>query len=108
MTNKFEEQLFKEFLKKYLDKVKTILPESYRAQQLKAGNIQAELVYNFEAKFLQTPFLEALEQFKEKVSEAIKKIIDEEVLREELPTNVITYGGYVLKRMIKELNPEEQ
>ena len=53
-------ELFKEFLEKYLENVKIKLPQSYRAQQLVNGGLEAELVYEFETKFLKEPFMKAL------------------------------------------------
>ena len=55
-----DERLFEEFLTGYLLNVKEMLPESYRAQQLKAGGFSAGLVYDFETRFLKEPFMKAL------------------------------------------------
>lgn len=63
-----EEELFKEFMTEYLNKVKEKLPESYRAQQLKAGGMCKTAVFYFEEKFLREPFMKALEKFKKRVN----------------------------------------
>ncbi len=57
-----KERLFKKFLEEYFENIKKQLPYSYRAQQLKAGGIQAELVYEYETKFLKRPFMNALKK----------------------------------------------
>lgn len=59
-TYKKMEELFKEFLTGYLENVQKMLPESYRAQQLKAGGVPASLVFDFETRFLKEPFMKAL------------------------------------------------
>ncbi len=55
-----EEKVFEEFLEEYLSNVKKTLPDSFRARQLEAGGESAELVYEFETRFLKKPFLKAL------------------------------------------------
>lgn len=57
-----DEIIFRDFLAEYLENVKTILPNSYRAKQLKNGGIESALVYEFETKFLKEPFMKALEK----------------------------------------------
>lgn len=59
-----DEAIFKVFLDEYLENVKNILPESYRAKQLKAGGAEKDLVYKFEGLFLKKPFMKALAQAK--------------------------------------------
>ena len=59
-----KEKLFQEFLSKYLDNVKAILPDSYRARQYDMGGTFAGLVVDFESRFLKQPFMEALEEWK--------------------------------------------
>ncbi len=59
-TKKDVEELFKVFLEEYLERVKSVLPDSHRAHQLEAGGMEAELVYNFETKFLKEPFMKAI------------------------------------------------
>jgi hypothetical protein len=56
------EKLFEEFLEEYLENVKKKLPDSYRAKQLKAGGLIADLVYKFETDFLKEPFMKAIEK----------------------------------------------
>jgi len=54
------EKLFEEFLEEYLENVKKKLPDSFRAKQLKAGGLEAGLVYKFETDFLKEPFMKAI------------------------------------------------
>lgn len=56
------EELFKEFLNEYLENVKKKLPESYRARQLEMGGTAANLVYEFETRFLKEPFMKAIKK----------------------------------------------
>ena len=58
-----KDKLFQEFLESYLENILKELPQSYRAQQLKAGGVEALAVYTFEAKFLKEPFMKALEKY---------------------------------------------
>lgn len=57
-----DETIWEQFLKEYLDNVKRELPESFRAQQLKAGGMDASLVIKFETMFLKKPFFKALKE----------------------------------------------
>lgn len=57
-----DEELFKQFLEEYFENIKTELPESYRAQQLKMGGVAAGLVYEFETRFLKEPFMKAIKE----------------------------------------------
>jgi len=57
-----DEKLFKEFLDEYFENIKKELPQSYRAQQLRAGGIPAKLVYDFETRFLKEPFMKVLKE----------------------------------------------
>jgi hypothetical protein len=57
-----KEKLFNEFLEEYLKNVQTILPESYRALQVKAGGLTKSLVYDYETQFLKKPFMKALDK----------------------------------------------
>ena len=52
-------EIFNDFMEEYLENVKTELPDSYRAMQLKAGGIQALAVHDFERRFLLKPFQKA-------------------------------------------------
>jgi len=61
-----KEKLFKKFLEEYFENIKKKLPQSYRAQQLKAGGLEAGLVWEFETKFLKEPFMKALKSLKER------------------------------------------
>jgi hypothetical protein len=54
------EKLFEKFLEEYLENVKKKLPDSFRARQLKAGGLEAGLVYKFETDFLKEPFMKAI------------------------------------------------
>lgn len=58
--DKISKELFDTFLDEYLENVKIELPESYRAQQLKAGGIAKALVYKYERIFLEKPFIKAI------------------------------------------------
>lgn len=69
---KFEE-LFKGFLLEYLNNVIKELPESYRAQQMKNGGVEAGLVMEFETRFLKEPFRKALQDYEERVRKTIRK-----------------------------------
>ena len=60
MNQKEIEKIFKVFLEEYLKNVQKELPTSYRAQQLKAGGMEAALVYEFETRFLKEPFMKAI------------------------------------------------
>lgn len=57
-----EEELFKQFLEEYFENIKRELPQSYRARQLNAGGVEAEMVYEFETRFLKEPFMKALKK----------------------------------------------
>lgn len=57
-----EDKLFKDFLEGYLRNVVRELPQSYRAQQLKAGGFASDAVYEFETRFLKEPFLKAVRE----------------------------------------------
>jgi len=57
-----KEELFKKFLTKYLENVQKELPQSYRSQQLKNGGVEAELVFEFETRFLKEPFMDAIKE----------------------------------------------
>lgn len=76
MTKETTEELFKNFLNEYFENIKTILPNSYRAQQLKAGGYPADAVRDFETRFLSKPFAEAIKLAckRMKKSEVQKKI----------------------------------
>ena len=60
MKQKELDKIFKVFLAEYLENVQRELPTSYRAQQLKAGGMEAALVYEFETRFLKEPFMRAI------------------------------------------------
>lgn len=60
---KDKELLWNIFLKTYLDNVVKELPDSYRAKQLKNGGLEAELVYEYETKFLKKPFMKVINEF---------------------------------------------
>lgn len=66
MTTIDEEVLWTDFLMEYLENVKRILPDSFRAKQLKAGGMEKALVYGMETKFMKEPFLKALRKVQEK------------------------------------------
>ena len=53
-------KIFNKFLAEYLKNVQKELPTAYRAQQLKAGGMEAALVYEFETRFLKEPFMRAI------------------------------------------------
>jgi hypothetical protein len=76
---KDKEELFKKFLEEYLDNVKMELPESYRAKQLRTGNIEAALVYKFEDKFLRKPFMRAIEQIEMAIKDELMDSVDDPV-----------------------------
>jgi len=59
--------LFEKFLEEYLENVKKKLPESFRAKQLKAGELEAGLVYKFETDFLKEPFMKAIAQAQKEI-----------------------------------------
>jgi hypothetical protein len=65
------EGIFSDFLGQYLKNVARELPQSYRARQLEAGGYGAELVFEFEARFLKEPFKKALESFEKKIKEEV-------------------------------------
>lgn len=60
-----EKELFDEFLQEYLKNVQKILPQSYRARQMKMGGKMKDLVFEFETRFLKEPFLKAIRKVKE-------------------------------------------
>ena len=62
MNQKELDKVFNLFLAEYLKNVQKELPTSYRAQQLKAGGMEAALVYEFETRFLKEPFMKAIKQ----------------------------------------------
>jgi uncharacterized protein YnzC (UPF0291/DUF896 family) len=72
-------KLFENFLEEYLKNVKKKLPESFRAKQLKAGGLEAGLVYKFETDFLKEPFLKAVQKTRdmmlEKIGKSLKRLI---------------------------------
>ena len=57
-----KEKIFTEFLEEYLKNVQKMLPQSYRAQQLKSGGVEEVLVFKFETDFLKEPFMNALKK----------------------------------------------
>ena len=69
-----KEKIFGEFLIKYLENVKKELPESYRAKQLNATDVEASLVIEFETKFLKEPFIEALYQQAKEIESTTEKL----------------------------------
>lgn len=69
-----KKEIFKEFLSEYLENVKKMLPESYRAKQLRTGGTPASLVYEFETKFLKRPFLNAFKVLEKRVDDKLKAL----------------------------------
>ena len=59
-----DKELFKKFLEEYFENIKEHLPQSYRARQLNAGGVAEMAVVKFECKFLEGPFMKALEEAK--------------------------------------------
>jgi hypothetical protein len=72
MTDK--DKIFEQFLEAYLEKVKKILPDSYRARQLNVGGLEAKAVYIFETKFLKEPFMNVFKSLESSDSERIGQI----------------------------------
>lgn len=70
---KKNEKLFEEFLEEYLENVKKKLPDSFRAKQLKAGGLEAGLVYKFETDFLKEPFMKAVKKISKEHEKEKKK-----------------------------------
>lgn len=59
------EEIWQCFLEEYFENIKRELPQSYRAQQLNRGGVEAALVYEFETRFLKEPFMKALKEAKQ-------------------------------------------
>ena len=47
-----DEGIWGKFLMEYLENVRKILPQSYRARQMEAGGLEKQLVIEFETRFL--------------------------------------------------------
>lgn len=74
MTTK--DDIWERFLYAYLDNVKSKLPESYRAQQLKTGGMEAAAVVEFETQFLKSPFRAAVVELERETLAAAIKVVE--------------------------------
>ena len=94
------EKIFQEFLESYLGRVSAILPDSFRAIQLKNGGIEKAAVYEFETKFLKEPFMKAFSEAMKLGKEENKNLKLEEIKKAVLNLVDIIFEGK--EEMIRE------
>lgn len=76
MTELTDEE-FTAFLLEYLEKVREILPQSYRARQMEAGGELANLVMEFESRFIREPANKLYNKGYEQGVQDLKKKLEE-------------------------------